>query len=144
MEKWEAEDGWDCGPFQAEVLGWVMMTALIRLLLWRGALVQTRASGSLWWTSSSLRKSRRTRHDVSAATRSLGKAVAVITNALRASGLGKVVTVAETVARPIVWTAAFVKKALELPPRIASELTEAVAKRLQIFGEGALEWISKR
>lgn len=32
MRKWEAEDGWDRGSFQGEVLGWVMMTALIALL----------------------------------------------------------------------------------------------------------------
>lgn len=29
MKKWEADDGWDRGLFQGEVLGWVMMTALI-------------------------------------------------------------------------------------------------------------------
>jgi len=29
MQKWEADDGWDRGRFQGEVLGWVMMTALI-------------------------------------------------------------------------------------------------------------------
>lgn len=32
MKKWEADDGWDRGLFQGEVLGWVMMTALITLL----------------------------------------------------------------------------------------------------------------
>jgi hypothetical protein len=32
MRKWESSDGWDRGNFQGEVLGWVMMTALIALL----------------------------------------------------------------------------------------------------------------
>ena len=32
MRKWKADDGWDRGRFQGEVLGWVMMTALIVIL----------------------------------------------------------------------------------------------------------------
>jgi len=32
MKKWEADDGWDRGRFQGEVLGWVMMTALITIV----------------------------------------------------------------------------------------------------------------
>lgn len=32
MQKWESEDAWTRGSFQGEVLGWVMMTALLILL----------------------------------------------------------------------------------------------------------------
>lgn len=145
MEKWEAEDGWDRGLFQGEVLGWVMMTALITIVtLGEGALVQL--SGKWKFVIDALKLTQKAGDlgtYVGAATRSLGKAGTVISDALRASGLGKVVKVAETAARPVKWTVDFVKKALKLPPRIAGELTEAAAKRLQVLGEGALERIGK-
>jgi hypothetical protein len=32
MRRWEADDGWDRGTFRGEVLGWVMMTALVAIL----------------------------------------------------------------------------------------------------------------
>jgi len=45
MDKWEAKSGWDRGLFQGEVLGWVMMTALI-VIVTAGAGAIAQISGS--------------------------------------------------------------------------------------------------
>jgi hypothetical protein len=116
--KWEAKDGWDRGRFQGKVLGWVFMTVLITIVTWgEGAIAQI--SGEWEFVIDALKLAQKAGDlgtYVGAATRTLGKAGQAAIASLRVSRLGKVVEVAEVVARPVVWTVESVKKALKLPP----------------------------
>jgi hypothetical protein len=133
MDKWEAEDVWERGRFQGEVLGWVMMTVLITIVTWgEGAIAQI--SGK-WKVVVDVLKLAQKAGDlgtyVSAAARSLGKVGQAATAWLRASRLAKAVEIVEVAAMPVVWTVESVRTLLQLPERMAQELNAQVVKRLR-------------
>ena len=106
MQKWDAKDGWRRGRFRGEVLGWVMMTAMITVD--KAGDIATYAG---------------------AFSRAAGKAGQLALDTLKAFGLGKVAEVA-VIVKPVIWTAKQLRAALAFPGRMADGLTDAVASML--------------
>ena len=144
MDKWEAKSGWDRGLFQGEVLGWVMMTALI-VIVTAGAGAIAQISGK-WKFVIDVLKLAQEAGDlgtyVRAAGKLPGKAAEIVASKLgsvaeKGGRVGRVAEIAgravETTSETLATARQAINSIVRLPANVVKRLSrEAIDQLLQL------------